>query len=167
MRGKRTDLSGADCAIARAMHVVGDWWSLLIVRDAFVGLQRFGEFQRSLGLAKNVLSTRLKKLVGEGILKMETDEGASRARYVLTPRGERLYLIMIALWQWGEDFCFKPGELRLAMVDDQNKVPLPKLQALAVDGRPVGPHDFTVAKKSEAKRTKAKTAGKDAASHRA
>src|SRR5580698_5790637 len=56
MKGKKTDLRALDCGIARSLAVIGDWWSLLILRDAFRGLQRFGEFQRSLGLAKNILS---------------------------------------------------------------------------------------------------------------
>src|SRR3546814_2339992 len=71
MKGKRTDLGNADCGIARSLQIIGDWWSLLIVREAFQGKTRFGEFQKSIGLAKNILSSRLKKLVAEGIFRIE------------------------------------------------------------------------------------------------
>src|SRR6187399_611676 len=102
MKGKRTDLSSASCAIARTLQIIGDWWSLLIVRDAFKGQQRFGEFHKSLGLAKNILSSRLKKLVEAGIFRIEPDPESSLShRYVLTPKGEQLCVVLVALWQWG------------------------------------------------------------------
>jgi len=65
---KRTSLEGAACPVARALDAIGDWWSLLIVRDAFDGVRRFGEFQKSLGVAKNILSDRLRTLVAHEIL---------------------------------------------------------------------------------------------------
>lgn len=145
MKGRRTDLSAADCAIARSLQVIGDWWSLLIVREAFLGLQRFGEFQKSLGLAKNILSARLKKLVEEGIMRLEPDgETSTRSRYVLTEKGEALDVVLVALWQWGEKACFEPGEQRAAMVDTRDGVPLPLLELKARDGRTVGARDFTI-----------------------
>jgi DNA-binding HxlR family transcriptional regulator len=143
VKGKRTDLSAADCAIARSLQVIGDWWSLLIVRECFLGRGRFGEFQKSLGLAKNILSARLKKLVDEGIFAIEASgEPAGHHRYVLTDKGERLYVVLIALWQWGEEACFAPGELRVAMLDSQQQMPLARLEPRAKDGRPVGARDF-------------------------
>ncbi len=60
---RRTSLNDADCPIARALDVIGDWWSLLIVRDAFFGLRRFSDFQKSLGMAKNILTARLRGLI--------------------------------------------------------------------------------------------------------
>lgn len=146
MKGKRADLTAANCGIARTLQIVGDWWTLLIVRDAFHGRQRFGEFQKSLGLAKNILSTRLRKLVDEGIFKVETNSNApSSHRYVLTEKGERLGIILIALWQWGEENAFEPGELEYAMVDKESGEPLPKLELVARDGRILGPRDFRMA----------------------
>src|SRR3546814_5444820 len=71
MKGKRTNLGNADCGIARSLEVVGDWWSLLIAREAFKGRERFGEFQKAIGLAKNILSARLKKLVEHDIFRIE------------------------------------------------------------------------------------------------
>lgn len=143
MKGKKADLSEAGCGISRALHVIGDWWSLLIIREAFGGKQRFGQFQKSLGLAKNILATRLKKLVDEGIFQVETDEDSpSIHRYSLTPKGEQLYVILNALWQWGENACSAPDELQYEMVDSVKGRPLARLELKAEDGRILGPRDF-------------------------
>jgi len=145
MKGKRTDLGKSACGIARALGVVGDWWSLLIIRDAFKGRQRFSEFQKSLGLAKNILSIRLRKLVEEGIFTIEPDPGSAQSHfYVLTPRGQQLGVILVALWQWGEENCFLPGELNYAIVDAPSRQPLPKLQLRAENGRILKPTEFYV-----------------------
>lgn len=150
MKGKRKDLGQANCGIARALQVIGDWWSLLIVREAFGGKQRFGEFQKSLGLAKNILSSRLKKLVDNGIFIIEPDPDSALSHlYVLTPKGEQLYVILIALWQWGEENCFDPGELDIAMVDKPSGQPLAKLRLQAQDGRALGSRDFRLAPRQE------------------
>ncbi|EUB95225.1 transcriptional regulator, HxlR family [Rhizobium sp. CF080] len=148
MKGKKTDLTDANCGIARTLQIIGDWWTLLIVRDAFHGRQRFGEFQKSLGLAKNILSSRLKKLVEDGIFALEPGSGsASSHRYVLTPKGEQLCTVLVALWQWGEENCFEPGELTYAMVDKPDRQPLARLQLKAQDGRVLGPRDFRMVAK--------------------
>ncbi|MBO0798089.1 MAG: helix-turn-helix transcriptional regulator [Blastocatellia bacterium] len=136
--------------MARSLQVIGDWWSLLIIRDAFRGKGRFSEFQKSLGLAKNILSSRLKKLVDEGILQIAMEDGtATYNRYILTEKGERLYIILAALWQWGEQNCSQEGELTYAMVDRQNMEPLAKLELMARDGRVLGPRDFHTVARSE------------------
>jgi DNA-binding HxlR family transcriptional regulator len=143
VKGKRTNVANADCAIARAVHVIGDWWSILIIRDAFMGSQRFGEFQKSLGLAKNILSSRLKMLVQEEIFKSEPDPSQpSFNRYVLTDKGEQLYVVLIALWQWGETFCRKPFELSREMVDARDGHKFARMQPVGRDGRLIGPRDF-------------------------
>src|ERR1700720_1265607 len=66
---KRTSFEGPECPVARSLESIGDWWSLLIIRDALLGARRFGEFQKSLGCAKNILTVRLRTLVDQGILK--------------------------------------------------------------------------------------------------
>jgi DNA-binding HxlR family transcriptional regulator len=150
MKGKRTDLGTANCAIARSLQIIGDWWSLLIIRDAFRGKQRFGEFQKSLGLAKNILSARLKKLVEQGILRAVPGiEGSAYKAYVLTEKGEKLCVVLIALWQWGEETCFQQGELQRMLVDKQTGKPLAKLELKAQDGRVLGPRDFHLAMRDE------------------
>ena len=82
---KRTSHSGASCPVARPLDAIGDWWSLLIIRDAFDGLRRFGEFQKSLGLAKNILAARLRNLSEHGILDTApASDGSAYQVYVLT-----------------------------------------------------------------------------------
>jgi DNA-binding HxlR family transcriptional regulator len=99
MPGK-TDLSELNCSLARSLDIVGDWWTLLIVRDAFLGVRRFGDFQRSLGIAKNILATRLDRLCADGILARSGSD--KRPLYHLTDKGSGLLPAMVALMQWGD-----------------------------------------------------------------
>jgi DNA-binding HxlR family transcriptional regulator len=143
MRGKKIDLGEANCGIARSLQIIGDRWTLLIVREAFHGRQRFGEFQKSLGLAKNILSVRLKKLIDDGIFEIESvDDSPLSRRYCLTPKGEQLCVVLVALWQWGGENCFEGDALNSSMVDKFTGATLPKLQLTAQDGRILGPRDF-------------------------
>lgn len=97
---RRKSLQGEACPIARSLDVIGDWWSLLIVRDAMLGLRRFGEFQKSLGLSKNILTQRLKSLVANGILdSVPASDGSAYRDYVLTRKGRDLSTVLIALRQ--------------------------------------------------------------------
>ena len=112
----RTSHRKAGCAVARTLDVVGDGWSLLIVRVAFEGLTRFGEFQKSLGLAKNILSARLRDLVQYGILKVvPTSDGSRYNAYVLTEKGLGLRPVLVALGEWGEEFFLAAGDDLLPM----------------------------------------------------
>lgn len=143
MKGKRTDLGGSGCAIARTLSIIGDWWSLLIIRDALAGTRRFGEFQKKLGLAKNILATRLRKLVDMGILTTApAQDGSAYREYLLTRKGEDLYLVLLALWQWGEEHAFASGEQELFIVDRGKRQKLMPLEARSRDGRRIGPHDY-------------------------
>lgn len=138
MKGRRVDLSQTPCAASRALQIIGDWWSLLIVRDALMGVQRFSEFQKSIGLAKNILSARLKKLVEDGIFVVETDaDSPSRPRYRLTEKGERLGVVLAALWQWGEENCFAAGETCGVLADQASGKPVAKIGLQTIDGRPL------------------------------
>ncbi len=143
MKGKKTDLSKSSCGIARALGVIGDWWSLLIVRDALNGMQRFGEFQAHLGLAKNILSARLKKLVELGIFEIVPDQnGSGHNAYVPTKRGEALGVVLVSLWQWGQENCFESRERKSVMVDRRHGEPLAKLALTTNSGREIGPADY-------------------------
>jgi DNA-binding HxlR family transcriptional regulator len=141
---KRTRFDEESCPVARSVDAVGDWWSLLIVRDAFDGSRRFGEFQRSLGVAKNILTARLRSLVDAGILE-QLPVGA-RHEYVLTPKGEALFPVIVALRQWGEAFAFAPGEPHSELLDRRDQRPLRPLEVHAADGRLVTPADTEVRK---------------------
>lgn len=94
---------GQDCSIARALEIVGERWTLLIVRDVFLGLQRFDQLQASLGIARNVLTGRLRRLVDEGILERRRySRHPARYEYRLTEKGNELILALAALQQWGD-----------------------------------------------------------------
>ena len=139
---KRTSLAHADCPIARSLDAIGDWWSLLIIRDALLGARRFGEFQRSLGLAKNILTVRLRTLVDQGILKMApASDGSAYQEYVPTPKGRGVFPILVALRQWSEEFDERPEEIATILVDRENGRPVRRLELRSQDGRMLGAAD--------------------------
>jgi DNA-binding HxlR family transcriptional regulator len=130
----RKSLSGNYCPSARSLDAIGDWWSLLIVRDAFDGLTRFGEFQRSLGIAKNILAQRLRTLVERGILTaVPAPNGGAHQEYHLTDMGRDLFPVMVALRQWGERYLFEPGEPHSKLVDRDTGRPI-RLDVRTDDG---------------------------------
>lgn len=104
------------CSIARALEVVGERWSLLIVRDALLGLRRFEEFQDSLGIARNVLADRLGRLVSAGVLeRVRYQQRPDRFEYRLTAMGQQLFIPVLALMQWGDEHLAGPvGPPRVA-----------------------------------------------------
>ncbi|MFJ7260113.1 winged helix-turn-helix transcriptional regulator [Streptomyces globosus] len=109
---QRTHLGDADCAIAQALDVVGDWWTLLIVRDTARGLHRFEELQRELGVSRKVLAERLRLLVEAGVLTREPyQERPVRHEYRLTPRGRGLLPVLVALQDWGDTWVLGDGEM--------------------------------------------------------
>jgi DNA-binding HxlR family transcriptional regulator len=142
---KRISHETTSCPVARSLDAIGDWWSLLIVRDAFRGKRRFGEFQKSTGAAKNILSTRLRSLVEFGIMEMvPASDGSAYQEYNLTEKGLDLFPVVTALWQWGEKYFFYPSEARPLLRDRVNKKPLQKLEVLSADGRRLSHTDTTL-----------------------
>ncbi|WP_371651993.1 MULTISPECIES: winged helix-turn-helix transcriptional regulator [unclassified Streptomyces] len=108
---QRTRLHDEHCAIAQALDVVGDWWTLLIVRDAARGVHRFDALQRELGMSRKVLAERLKLLVETGVLTREPyQDRPVRYEYRLTPRGRALLPVLIALQDWGDTWVLGEGE---------------------------------------------------------
>ncbi len=143
---KRTSLDDAECPVARALDAIGDWWTLLIVRDALGGARRFGEFQKSLGVARGILATRLRHLVALGVLEqVAAADGSAYRDYVLTSKGRDLFLIVAGLRQWGEAHCFTPGEAHSTLVEADSGRPVGQLQLHGRDGRVLGPDDTVVA----------------------
>jgi DNA-binding HxlR family transcriptional regulator len=99
------DYEGQNCSIARALEVVGERWTLLIIRDVFLGRRRFDELQESLGIARNVLTTRLSRLVEDGILeRVAYSERPARYEYRLTKKGRDLNVALAGLRQWGDAY---------------------------------------------------------------
>jgi DNA-binding HxlR family transcriptional regulator len=97
------DYSSQNCSIARTLEFVGERWSMLIVREVFLGTRRFDDFQRRLGIARNVLQARLERLVGEGIMERELyQERPPRYEYRLSEKGRDLWPIIVAMLKWGD-----------------------------------------------------------------
>jgi len=119
----KRDYEGQVCSIARALEVVGERWTLLIVRDAFLGLRRFDEFQESLGIARNVLTDRLNRLVDEGILeRVRYSERPERFEYHLTPKGRDLQIALAGLRQWGDKYLSEKPPRMLRRKSDRKQV---------------------------------------------
>lgn len=151
---KRVSLKNAECPVARALDVIGDWWSLLIIRDAFDGVRRFGEFQTGLGIAKGMLATRLRDLTERGILETApATDGTAYREYVLTEKGRGLFLVIAALRQWGEDHLYRPEETRSALVVAETGDPVARLELRSQDGRSIDWRDTHVTKADKAHQT--------------
>src|ERR1700747_1813587 len=136
----KRDYDGQNCSVARALEIVGERWTLLIVRDLFLGLRRFDQLQENLGIARNVLTDRLNRLVDEGIVeRVRYSERPERFEYRLTAKGRELGLVLLALMQWGDrHISTKPPRIALRR-SDRKRV---SVALVAADGPPVKPGDL-------------------------
>jgi DNA-binding HxlR family transcriptional regulator len=142
---RRVSHEAADCPIARSLDAIGDWWSLLIIRDALGGIRRFSEFQKNIGIAKNILTVRLRALVAHGILDvMPASDGSAYSEYVLTKKGRDLFPVVVAIGQWGRQHFFDAGETCPILVDRAAGKPVCDLELRAQDGRRLGPDDVAL-----------------------
>ena len=147
---KRKSLEDAPCPVARTLDVIGDWWSLLIVRDAFDGVRRFSEFQKGLGMAKNILSTRLRTLVAQGILEIApASDGSAYQEYILTDKGRDLFPVIVGLRQWGEDHLFAEQEAHSTLVESDSGQPIPRMTPTGSVGQTLTPLNTRVVKVGE------------------
>ena len=152
---KRTGFAEADCPVARALDAIGDVWSLLIVRDAFDGLRRFGDFQKNLGIAKGMLSARLHRLVELGVLEpVPASDGSAYQEYLLTPKGRGVFPILVALRQWSEEFDDHPEQIATILVDREKGRPVRKLELYSQDGRLLSAADTALKPRAAARRTR-------------
>ncbi|MEM7408759.1 MAG: helix-turn-helix domain-containing protein [Myxococcota bacterium] len=139
----RTRFDHMQCGIAQALDVLGDWWTLLIVRDAFFGIRRFADFQADLGIAKNVLSDRLNRLVESEILeRVDAGTQGTRYEYVLTEKGEALLPVLTSLREWSDDWVFGRGNEPLVFHDRKSGRRVPRMEVRAADGRRLGRRDL-------------------------
>ncbi|MDT5106362.1 MAG: hypothetical protein QOI25_3875 [Mycobacterium sp.] len=132
----------ATCAIERSLAVVGDRWSMLILRDALAGITRFAEFQAQLGVATNVLAARLDKLVAAGVLRRQAykDPGErARPEYRLTAAGFDLCVVLGALQQWGDTYMPLPGGPVTARCERNTGRPV-SVSFIDESGSPIDPH---------------------------
>jgi len=135
------DLTTA-CPLSAALEIMGERWSFLILRGAFHGLRHFEEFQATLGIARNILSNRLTKLVETGILSRHPHpEDRRKISYELTDKGQALLPVLVALWQWGERWE-TDGMSDLVLVDRRDGQRVDAITMRAHDGREVGVRDL-------------------------
>ncbi|GAA3425383.1 helix-turn-helix domain-containing protein [Streptosporangium nondiastaticum] len=127
------DWTDPECPVARALDLVGDRWSLLVIRDAMDGARSFTEFQRRTGIARNILADRLRRLVAHGLLAQRAAPSGRRQEYVLTDAGRDLFAVVLTLRQWGERHAFAPGEAHSVLVD-RHGAPVPEIAPTGADG---------------------------------
>ncbi|MDV2078122.1 MULTISPECIES: winged helix-turn-helix transcriptional regulator [Marinobacter] len=136
MARKRFDDS--NCSVARALNEVGDWWSLLIVLQAMYGTRRYVDFQKELGIAKNILCDRLGRLVENQVLtKVDVGEHGCRFEYRLTDKGRELFPVVIALRQWGDRWNPAPDQAPLDLRDRASGRPISPVCVRDADGQPL------------------------------
>lgn len=132
-----------NCGIAQALEVLGDWWTLLIVRDAFFGVKRFSDFQTELGIARNILSDRLQRLVEHQVLeRREVGESGSRCEYQLTQKGEALLPVLTTLREWSDEWVFGEGNEPVIIRHRKTGRPVPRLMVRDERGKPLGRRDL-------------------------
>ena len=142
---RRTSFRQMDCPIARSLERVGEWWSMLILRDAFAGLTRFDEFRESLGVAPNMLARRLAALVQAGMLKKRRYSlRPPRYEYVLTERGRDFRPVLTAMLAFGNRH-FAPEGASVIMVDAATGAPAEPILVDRASGRPLIEPEFIVA----------------------
>jgi DNA-binding HxlR family transcriptional regulator len=136
----------SDCPVARSLDVLGDKWTLLVIREALSGTTRFMDFSRALPkLARTILSARLQRLVDLGVLEtIPVSETSLYHEYVLTEMGRQLFPVVTALRQWGGEYLFEPSEPRQCLVDRRTKTPVAPVQVHSADGKVVLPNDTEV-----------------------
>ena len=139
---QRKSFSAMPCPIARSLERVGEWWSILILRDAFHGLTQFDQFQKSLGIAPNMLARRLNALVENGLLERRRySERPPRDEYVLTERGRDFRPVLWALLAWGNKH-FAPEGASVVIVDSRTGAEADPVLVDRKTGRPLVPPDF-------------------------
>jgi len=126
---KRKSYSEMNCPIARSLEEIGEWWSILVLRDAFHGMTRFDEFETSLGIAPNMLTKRLATLVENGLMeKRPYSTKPLRHEYILTPKGTDFYSVLLTLVSWGNRHVFDKGDQPILLSDrDSGEVFEPQL----------------------------------------
>lgn len=140
----RPQWTDPDCPVARTVDLVGDRWSMLIIRDAMDGARTFTDFQKRTGIARNMLADRLRRLAAYGLIEQVDAPPAKRKHYELTTAGEELFPVILALRGWGEHHAFAAGEKHSTLVDEAGErvtAPVP----VGTDGVPLTSRNTRVA----------------------
>jgi DNA-binding HxlR family transcriptional regulator len=138
---ERKSFAEMNCSVAQCLEVVGEWWSMLIVRDAFLGITRFDQFQARLGISRNVLNQRLSHLVAAGVLeRVPYQQHPPRFEYRLTPKGRDLWPVLTTMRQWGDKYAAPDGSPMLITHKGCGQASTGILTCSAC-GEPIGPRD--------------------------
>jgi len=141
----RNRLDVLNCSIANALELIGEWWTILILREAFFGTRRFEDFQQHLGIARNILTARLRKLCDSGVLeRVPVREGAKRHEYRLTQMGRDLQPTLIAITQWGDRWLHKTGGAPVRFVERSSGEAIAQVTVQTRDGRILEPRDIAM-----------------------
>jgi DNA-binding HxlR family transcriptional regulator len=133
-------------SVGHVLDIIGEGWSMLIIREAFLGTRRFEEFQSQLGIARNILTSRLKKLCENEILdRVPVKEGAKRHEYILTSKGKEMMPLLIALTQWGDKWVFGENNQPVIFLDRQFGQPINQIKVFSSKGEALRPRDIMVA----------------------
>lgn len=141
---RRTSFTEMNCSIAHTLELIGDWWTLLIVRELFFGSRRFGEFEKNLGIAPNVLANRMGKLTQGGIVVVASVSQNGRALdYRLTPKGRDLFPILVAMMQWGDRHAAGPEGAPVRIVERRTGQEIEPLRMRSATGQALDVFDIT------------------------
>jgi len=144
-KGRRGRIANKECSVARAMDAIGDRWSILLLREAYYGVKRFDQFEYYVGVASNILSARLKKLVDAGIMtRVPLPEHAGRYEYVLTEKGRDFFPTYLALKKWGDDWLAEPAGPQVVFNERANGRPIKYPEIRTASGKPLGIEDIQV-----------------------
>ena len=134
----RKRFADMNCSVAQSLDVLGDWWTLLIVREALFGTRTFSGFERNLGISKNILALRLESLVDQGIMRREdVGQHGTRYQYALTDKGADLITVIESLRQWSDRWVYGEGREPVQVVDTRTGHPIPPLVIRDEAGEPM------------------------------
>ncbi len=141
----RNKIDSLNCSLADSLNLIGEWWTILILREAFFGTRRFEEFQQNLGIARNILTARLNTLCESGILqRVPVKQGAKRTEYRLTTMGRDLLTVIIALTQWGDRWLRQEQGAPVKFVERDSGEEIPEVCIRSRDGRKLKTRDLAM-----------------------
>ena len=141
----RNNIDMLNCSIADALNLIGEWWTILILREAFFGSCRFEEFQQHLGIARNILTARLNKLCDHGILeRVPVKQGAKRHEYKLTTMGRDLLPVLVALTQWGDRWLHQSDGAPSSFIERETGEKIAEIGVFSKDGRQLKPRELAL-----------------------
>ena len=149
---QRTPFDNAPCSIARTLNIIGEWWTLLILRDLFYDIRKFSEIKEHLGISKKVLTNRLSTLLKNEIVRKKRynpKENPPRYEYVLTKKGEKLFPILVSLMNWGDEHIFKGTNAPVRLVDKRSQKFIIPVLIDENTGKPIVYGDVGVSKDSQ------------------